>query len=193
MAMIASKPAASTADMIAWLCLWEDSICLRSVTLTTSTVQPATDRAWITGAKCGESQTVYEGQDMSELNAVSMASASDSGLNGFSMKPKGWAASARLRIMGSPWALTNRLGMSKRCLISMAAATPSLLFASRMSLRPRLAGRLDFLLCRGRGAAHLMAHLQPHPLHVKRRPKLVVDNQIFCLADKDARGPRSER
>ena len=109
-----------------------------------------------------------------------MASASVSGLNGFSMKPKGRAASARLRIIGSPWALTNKLGMSKRCLISMAAATPSLLFASRMSISTRLgrtlSGELDCLFCRGRRANHLMAQRLHYPLHVKRRPKLVVDN-----------------
>jgi hypothetical protein len=126
-----------------------------------------------------------------------MASASDSGLNGFSMKPKGRAAAARLRIIGSPWALTNRLGISKRCLISMAAATPSLLFASRMSISTRL-GRIfpaSSIAFSAVAAGPTASCPNVSTTHSMSNAAQISSStiRIFCVADVDARRPRSER
>jgi hypothetical protein len=52
---------------------------------------------------------------------------------------------------------------------------------------------MDCLFCRGRRANRLMAQLQHYPLHVKRRPNLVVDNQNLLPVDEGARRSRSER
>ena len=82
------------------------------------------------------------------------------------------------------------------CLISMAAATPSLLFASRMSISTRLGRTLPASSIAISAVAAGPTTSWPNFCTTHSISSAAQSSsstiRIFCLADKDARRPRSE-